>query len=244
MGHRRGKVSRVRRAVVIGVVIGLVVAGPASARASDQAQAKRFITAATTLTTAAIASHQRTQRAVDRLVAHVTATCPGALAMAPANGTPAQEQTKSAIDEEGLDALALATVSPYRQALEEFARQEKHLRWNSPTVKRAFARFGQGTDLELRLTPPDLCRDIAAAAASAFNSAPPEAIAFVAAVGAADGPSKPTVTGLANRVKPYVAAADRPAYTRLRKLLARETRLLTQAFTGAYTRLSDALAGK
>jgi hypothetical protein len=240
-------VSGLRLCGVIAIVIGLTLAGAGSAaasssRAGDRAATRAYLAAATRLTEAAIVGHRRTRGALDAFVGHVAATCPGALAMAPAAGSAAQVRAGELLEGEATEEAALAQLRSYAGPLLSFAAAVSRLRWTDGALGRRVAGAMRRYRAVLALQAPDLCGEIAASAATVFQTVPPQTTAFVNAVEAAM--SAPTLLGLLDRMRSYVTPAERGAVKRLRGLIKREGQLLDGALNAALQRLYASLSGR
>lgn len=229
------------RGVLIAAAV-LVFAAPASASSIDQRSTHRFIAASVAALSGAIAAHGRQQPAIDAVIGHLTTGCPGALPDA-SPGTTAQQGTRAALYEEAVVELSLAFVAPIRAVFPAFARRVAGLHWTRSALDRSVAasvRSGLGT---LALVPPDVCGDIAAAAASGFTTIPAETAAFLRAAGRSVLATGPLATDLVGRMQRFIGPGDAAAVGRLHRLQRRLDELFSKPIAAAYARLDRALTG-
>jgi hypothetical protein len=135
--------------------------------------------------------------------------------------------------------LSLAFVAPIRAVFPAFAR----LHWTRPALDRSVAASLRSGLATLALVPPDLCGDIAAAAASGFTTIPAETSAFVRAADGSMLAPGPSAADLVGRMQRYIAAGDAAAVRRLHRLERRLDALFSKPVAAAYARLDRALTG-
>jgi hypothetical protein len=217
----------------------LVLAAPASAASVDQRSTHRFVAASVTALSGAIAAHGRIAPAVDVVIARVVSGCPGALA-ATGEPTAAQDRTRDALFNEAYDAVSLAFLAPVRSEFPTFARGVGRLHWTLHSLDRAVATSVRGGLGLLALVPPDVCADIAAAAASGFAAIPAGTTAFDDAVASLLRPG-PTPVDLAGRMRRYVGPRDRAAIRHLDRLSRRLDVLVSRQGSAPFDRIRKAL---
>jgi hypothetical protein len=235
--------SRGLLTAVLAVAALLGGAGPAGATSLDRRSTARFIAASVATLKAAVAGTGRSRSVVDALATRVVAQCPGSL---PAPGGPestAVARVRAALNKEVGVELGLAELTPIRPAFVSFARRVGRLRWTVPAINRAVTASLRSGRLALSLVPPDLCGDIAAAAASGFTTLPAETYAFLRGADASLLRPGPAFTGLLALMKPFTGPAQAQAVRHLDRLQRRLDALLGGPSRAAYDRLERALTG-
>jgi hypothetical protein len=182
------------------------------------------------------------QAAVDAFVGHIAATCPSTLASDP-NGTTAQQDVANAfLIEAGLE-LGLTELRARQTAALAYAGRLDALHWKDKLVNRAVASTVRQGRRSLALSPPDMCVEVAAAAAGGFATVPPATAAFL---GAAESTltGSHSVSGLLLLMKPYITPGEAPTVSRLRRLESHIRRLEATFGQGAANRMVTALLGR
>lgn len=232
-----------RTAILASLTALAVAASPAVAavRRADHLATSRFLPAATAYVKAEVAGAAQYAAALDTVTAHVNSTCPRTLAANPASTTAQQDVEYAFALAAGLE-TGLAALQTLAAPSTAYVHRLAGLRWSSPALNRAAAYFVRSREGALALTSPDLCAEVAAAAATGFATVPARTAAFIAAAQRLAGP--PSVGNLLTLMKPYLTPAEKTKATRLRRL---ENRLLLarqQAQGAAVPRLQTALIGR
>jgi hypothetical protein len=235
----------VKRHVLVAVLAGALVAllpASALARPNDRLATKRFLAATTVWLRAVDANETASEAAVNAFIGHLGATCPSTLASDP-NGTTAQQNVSDTfLVEAGLE-LGLTQLHARQTPALAFAGRLDALRWNDKRVGRAVASTVRQGRLSLALSPPDLCSEVAAAAAGGFAKVPPATAAFLAAARSALTSSY-SVSDLLARMRPYITPAEKGTVSRLRRLEAHLNRVGQKFGQGAADRMVTALLGR
>ena len=230
-----------RSAILASLTCLTIAASPAlAARHDDHRATSRFLAAAATYLTAAVAAEVQTNAALDTLTAHVNSACPRTLASNPAQ-TPTQQDVENTFALAAGAEAGLAAVRAAATPLTAYVHRLARLRWNDPVLNRLAATAVRSRERALALSPPDLCAEVAAAAANGFAAVPPRIAAFVTALAAIGSP--PNVRHLLARMKPYLTAGEKPKAARLRRLEAGLDAALKRAIPAASQRLQTALLG-
>lgn len=217
-------------------------AAPAAAATVDQTSTRRFVTAALGYATSVIGSEGRSRAAADALVAHVTSTCPATLSSVPSNGTAAQQATGHTFVEAALLEVILAELAPDAAAGVRYGQRLKQLRWTSRTLRREVATFADEGLLAVSLSPPDLCREAAAAAPTGFATVPRDTARFLREAAPAFAESA-SAFDLLKLMKPYVAPGEASAVALLRRRQIKLDRFFTVLTADATERELRALFG-
>ncbi len=231
-----------RSAILASLTWLAVAASPAvAARHDDHLSTSRYLAAAATYLKAATANEAQANAALDALTAHVNSSCPRTLASNPAQTTAQRDVQNTFALAAGAEA-GLAAVRALATPITAYVHRLARLRWNDPALNRLAAGTVRSRERALALSPPDLCAEVAAAAANGFAAVPPRTAAFITAVAAIASP--PNVRDLLARVKPYLTAPEKPKAARLRRLEVRLNSGLQRAIPAASQRLQTALLGR
>jgi mono/diheme cytochrome c family protein len=115
--------------------------------------------------------------AAEELAANLKRECPGVAANAPGNA-----RSREKLVYETAYAAVLAYISPVRSTLRSALDAEAHLHW-SDRMLTVLVHSLAGRNALVDVSPPDLCRDWRAWAASGFKNIPTATTNFLAQVG-------------------------------------------------------------
>lgn len=227
-------------AILASVVAG-VTAAPAAAASLDVRTTGRYLADTNKLLTAAVEKSGREEGAANAVIAQVASSCPGALPADLQNGTAAQRRTLTSLISEADFELVLAELAPLRAISVTWVRALRRLHWSEAAINRSMATAVRKDKDALALEPPDLCTDAKASAVGGFTTLPRDAARFLKLAAIANDP--PSVTDLAEMMKPFVSGDETRAFKKLRSLDARFDRLSLRFGVTATARMMRALSG-
>lgn len=196
--------------VLVGLVLGVVPAA-ALASSADVAATQKLAAATNTLVRAATPDIPRGLAAAERFASQTVAQCPAAAA-----GSPQNHESEQLDDE----LIAAMTIAGYRTAaapVAVFARAVHGLHWSNSRLTRAVQRFATRLHGLTRLTPPNLCADIATWASSNYLTVPASTVAFDRGYFATD-PEAEEVPLIINLASPYATPSELPVLKRVERL--------------------------
>jgi hypothetical protein len=149
----------------------------ASTKPSDLLATRSYLMAELAASKALAANDRAGAIAVEELAASLKGECPGVAA-----GAPADSPSREKLVYETAYAAVLAYVSPIRTALLSALDIEAHLRWSERMLTLLVHGLAARNAL-VTVSPPDLCRDWRAWAASDFKAIPSATTNFLTHVG-------------------------------------------------------------
>jgi hypothetical protein len=241
-------VKPLRNAAIALLVCGLTaVVGSSAAVAvpvvtrQDTASTKAFIASAERYD---VAESKRIPAIVarrDAYVAQVSSACPGALAGAPALGSPQQRVGLLEFRAEAGAALEIDALAPVRTVTDRIAAVQERLRFSDPFVQFEVGFYASATPAYLALPLPDLCTDARALAASDFTKLTPAGNAFWRDLTTLLSPASAPSTTALPLMRAYAPTAVTAALKRLPVLQRRFDKPLQ--LSGHSKALLDALFG-
>lgn len=170
----RSKPMRVRGIVAALALLGVLACWPSAALASSNAASTQaYLQADFALVRVARSHLTVSERAPLEVLAHVEHECPGA-----GTGSP-QDSESTELSNEVIGTIVLAAARPDVQAITAFVRATSKLRWSNAGLTGAVRTYAADLQTELGLTPPSLCTEVKAWAASGFHALPAPTVAFV-----------------------------------------------------------------
>jgi hypothetical protein len=154
--------SRARTAVALLAVVFCVCA-PA-ARASDSSTTHAYLEANYTLLLSARAHLRAGEAAPRKLLAALRHECPQA-----AHGSP-QDENSTQVSDEVIGAMVIGAYRLDLPAIRRYVAAARRLRWRSSSLTRAVHAYAGQLRVLAALSPPPLCADIHAWAASGYRT--------------------------------------------------------------------------
>jgi hypothetical protein len=146
----------------------------ATASSADGATTQAYVQANYALVSVAKSHLKQSEGEPLQVLAHVRGECPQAGAASPQN----PESTE--MSNEVIGSMVLSAALPDRQAIASFVRKVSGLRWRSGGLTRTIHAYAGKLQTLLSLSPPNLCADVRAWAATGFHSLPATTTSFVA----------------------------------------------------------------
>jgi hypothetical protein len=218
------KLATVLLAVGLTAVIAVTVADATAAPTvtkRDAASTKAFIASAERYDVLEAKRIPAINAIQNAYVAQVSTACPGVLAGAPILGTSLQRVGLLEFRAEAGAALEIEALQPVRSVTERIAAIQERLRFSDPVVQFDVSFYASATPAYLALSPPDLCADARALAASDFTKLTPAGNAFWRDLSTLLRPASVPPTALLPRMRPYAPAAVAAALKRLPALQQR-----------------------
>ncbi len=162
-----------RRLAALFAAVGALALAPVAAHASDASVTESYLRANLALVTAGHNHLGSSVAGYHSVLTHVRASCPKAAATSPQN----PESTQ--LSNEVIGAMVLAAAKPDLGAIGAYLRAVRGLRWSSGAVTHAVSSYASMLGKTYRLSPPDVCGDVASWAASGFKTLPASTVGFV-----------------------------------------------------------------
>ena len=202
-----------RRSISGLLAVAALALAPAGAAASshDVSTTTALARATDTLVRAATPDVPRGLHAAENFAKQTAAQCPAA-----AVGSPQNYQSEQ-LDNEVIGAMTTVGYRTAAGSIARFASAVKGLQWSNPRLTHAVRRFATRLEGLSRLTPPNLCADIQAWAASGYSTLPATTVAFDRHYFAVD-PEAEEVPLIIRLASPYATPAEMPVLRRVERL--------------------------
>jgi hypothetical protein len=158
--------------LVAGSCAGLLAA-PALA-SSNAASTQSYLQANYALVRVARSHESASENGPLEVLAQVRGECPGVGAGSPQNGESTQ------MSDDVIGAMVLAAAKPDVAAIRTFIHAVSALSWTSASLTTAVHGYAHDLEMELSLSPPNLCAEVKQWAADGYQKLPATASAFVA----------------------------------------------------------------
>jgi hypothetical protein len=196
------------------IAVGVATAAPRVTK-RDTASTKAFIASAERYDSLEAKRIPAIDGLENAYVAQVSSACPGALAGAPTLGSARQRLGLLKFGAEVGAALEIVALQPIRAVTDRIATVQQRLRFSDPVVQFEVGFYASATPAYLALTPPDLCAEARALAASDFPKLTPAGNAFWRDLSTLLVPASVPPTTLLPQMRAYAPAAVAAALKRL-----------------------------
>jgi hypothetical protein len=183
--------SMLASALLVG--ISCLGATPALANTGDEQATSRYLRADRQAFEELKASLPKTKLAMNGFVTQTIAECPGVADQAPP-GQPLDD-----FREEALDAVSVASETPFRGPSSTLARHIEHLRWSSRRLTGLV--YGYAARLRETNTQPPFCSELKAWVADDYGTLPQSTTGFITKEASQSAPEEQILALLARYVR-------------------------------------------
>ncbi len=158
---------------LLGVTAGLASSAAPALASSNASSTQTYVKADYALVRVARSHLRSSEGAPLEVLAKVKGECPAAGARSP------QDAESTQMSDEVIGTIVIAAAQPDLQAIRTFIRTASSLTWSSSSLTSAVHSYANKLKTVLSLTPPSLCTEVKAWAASGYHALPAGTVAFV-----------------------------------------------------------------
>lgn len=161
-----------RRLVLLALAIWTIALPASAAASSDTATTETYLRANYQLVKVAHANLASSVAGYHGVLRLVRSQCPKAALKSP------QDPESTELSNEVIGSMVLNAGKPDLAAIRTYLRAVAGMHWSSPSVTHAISNYVAMLGKLYRLSPPDLCGDIASWASTGFTKLPASTLSF------------------------------------------------------------------
>jgi hypothetical protein len=178
-------------------------------------------------------------KAIEQLAVRVQAECRGALAAAPNNQSPSEQEINAEV-------FAVVLRAPERAehaVAVRFARAVRHLHWSNRSLTRLVHRDAQRRAVQSGIAPPNLCLDVKAWAASGYTATSAATKSYLHRLTAAGATTLQAASqkAIKRQLARYEDRSARTLVRRTKALEVQQARFAAKVFPEATGKVAQAL---